>query len=220
MFRALVILASVLGASAFMPKATPAVRSAAKAVGLDAPPAPPAPPAWNPKNEPGVSGPFGFFDPISLCPENAKDFSKFRESELKHGRIAMVAFLGFLFAESGLNFFGSEITGPAIYQYQQAETFFNAWSFNVVGFCLAVEGYNIVNGWDSPSETMSTNDAVAGLKVGYMNGDLKFDPLGLKPKTPAALKAMQTKELNNGRLAMLAVAGLIAQELVTNSIVF
>merc|ERR1712048_1515810 len=46
-------------------------------------------------------------------------------------------------------------------------------------------------------------------------GDLGFDPLGLKPKKAEDLKVMQAKELNNGRLAMLASAGIIAQELVT-----
>merc|ERR1739848_340357 len=45
-------------------------------------------------------------------------------------------------------------------------------------------------------------------------GDLGYDPLGLKPQDPEGLKEMQTKELNNGRLAMFATLGMIAQELV------
>merc|ERR1711990_1209365 len=45
-------------------------------------------------------------------------------------------------------------------------------------------------------------------------GDLKWDPLGLKPTDPAAPLNMQNKELNNGRLAMLGIAGMVAQELV------
>ena len=96
---------------------------------------------FDPKSMAGVSGPFGFFDPIALCPDNETSFRKFRESEIKHGRIAMIAFLGIVIGESGLNFFGKDITGPANYQYQQAEEYFNAWSFNVVGFTAAVEGY-------------------------------------------------------------------------------
>lgn len=48
----------------------------------------------------------------------------------------------------------------------------------------------------------------------------KFDPLGLYPTNPAAVKTIKTKELNNGRLAMLAVAGIVAQELVTGNKVF
>lgn len=40
-----------------------------------------------------------------------------------------------------------------------------------------------------------------------------FDPLGLKPSDPEEFATMQTKELQNGRLAMLAIAGFVAQEL-------
>ena len=83
-----------------------------------------------------------------------------------------------------------------------------------------MEGYNIVNGWQSPSETLKSDLGVAGLKDSYVNGDLKFDPLGLKPKNADALKVVQTKELNNGRLAMIATAGVVAQELVTGQSVF
>ena len=47
-----------------------------------------------------------------------------------------------------------------------------------------------------------------------MIGDIGFDPLGLKPEDPEELKTMQTKELQNGRVAMIAIAGFVAQELV------
>ena len=107
------------------------------------PPTPKAP-VFNPKMEPGVSAPFGFFDPLGICPPDKRNFMKYRESELKHGRIAMIAVLGCVIGET---FSLMDITGPAIYQYQQAESLLNAWSFNVVGFILAIEGYNIINGW-------------------------------------------------------------------------
>jgi hypothetical protein len=171
--------------------------------------------AFDPKKEAGVSGPFGFFDPLGICPSDKKGFMKFRENELKHGRVAMIAVLGVIIGESGFNFFGNDISGPAIYQYQQAETLFNAFSANVVGFILAIEGYNIVNGWEGKEAV-----GIAGLKAGYVSGDLKFDPLGLKPTAPAAFKTIQTKEINNGRLAMLAIAGIVAQELVTGVAIF
>jgi len=183
-------------------------------------PVPPPPPVFDPKGEAGVTAPFGFFDPLALCPDTEKEFIKFREAELKHGRVAMLAFAGFFVGEVGGFLFGSEISGPAIFQYQQAESLFNAWSFNVVGLAAAVEGYNIVNGWDTPSETFATNDGVAYLKPGYVNGDLKFDPLGFKPKDAVKLKEMQTKEINNGRLAMIGMAGLVVQELISGNKIF
>ena len=54
------------------------------------------------------------------------------------------------------------------------------------------------------------------LNEDYYPGDVGFDPLGLKPTDPAEFAEMQTKELQNGRLAMLAAAGFLAQELVNH----
>ena len=48
----------------------------------------------------------------------------------------------------------------------------------------------------------------------YYPGDIGFDPLGIKPTDQAELDTMITRELQNGRLAMLAAAGFLAQEAV------
>jgi len=55
-----------------------------------------------------------------------------------------------------------------------------------------------------------------------VTGALNFDPLGLKPKDPAEFKSVHTKEIDTGRLAMLAIAtaGILAQEIVTGKSVF
>ena len=73
---------------------------------------------FNPKLEAGVSEPFGFFDPLGISPITKRDFSKYRESELKHGRVAMLAVLGVFVGEKFPLLFGSSIGGPAIFQYQ------------------------------------------------------------------------------------------------------
>ena len=59
-----------------------------------------------------------------------------------------------------------------------------------------------------------------GIRKDHVPGDLGFDPLGLKPSNAAALAEMQTKELNNGRLAMIAIAGMVVQEGITGSKLF
>ena len=58
-----------------------------------------------------MTGPFGFFDPLGLTPPDKENFSKYRESEIKHGRIAMLAVLGVFVGESPLTFFGDSING-------------------------------------------------------------------------------------------------------------
>ena len=44
--------------------------------------------------------------------------------------------------------------------------------------------------------------------------------LGLKPEEPGAFSEIATKELQNGRLAMLGAAGIIAQELTNGEEIF
>ena len=41
-----------------------------------------------------------------------------------------------------------------------------------------------------------------------------FDPLRLKPTTKQEFETIRTKELQNGRLAMIGVTGIVVQELV------
>jgi hypothetical protein len=127
-----------------------------------------------PKSQSGVSAPFGYFDPLDICPRDVKTFGKYKESELKHGRVAMVAFVGLLFGEKFPFLFGTDINAIGINQYQQAEALFPAWSANVVGLALAVEGFNIVKGWQPVSETIDDElkgeFGNVGLRPDYVNG--------------------------------------------------
>ena len=57
-------------------------------------------------------------------------------------------------------------------------------------------------------------DEAGKMRDDHFPGDVGFDPLGLKPEDPEEFEMMVTKELQNGRLAMLAAAGFLAQEAV------
>lgn len=76
----------------------------------------------------------------------------------------------------------------------------------------AAEQQRATIGWVEPENVPVAKPGL--LRDSYVPGDLGFDPLGLKPSDPEEFFALQTKELQNGRLAMLAAAGFLAQELV------
>lgn len=169
---------------------------------------------------PGVSAPFpDVFDPLGLAKTaSVVDVKRWRESEITHGRISMLAVVGFLVGENLEDFpafmnFDGDITGPAINQFQQVRTGFWEPLALVVGI---LEAYRVALGWETPKGA-----AFNTLKPDYEPGFLGFDPLGLLPKDdPAALKDMQTKELNNGRLAMIAIAAFVVQEEIAGTGIF
>jgi hypothetical protein len=168
---------------------------------------------------PGVLDPVGFFDPLGFA-EKADEptMKRYREAELTHGRVAMLAAVGFLVGEKveGSSFlFDSQITGPAITHLSQVPVGFWIALTVVIG---ATEQTRATIGWVEPENVPV---AKAGLlRSDYTPGDIGFDPLGLKPDDPEELKIMQTKELQNGRLAMLAASGFMAQELVDGKGIF
>jgi hypothetical protein len=171
---------------------------------------------------PGISEPFpAMFDPANFT-KTAKpaDIKRWRESEITHGRVAMLAALGFVVGEqledfpAFLNFDGS-ITGPAIYHFQQVEEARPLfWESLVLAIGLA-ESVRVAVGWAVP-----TGNGFNNLKDDYEPGTLGFDPLGLKPTDPEELFVLETKELNNGRLAMIGVAGFVLQELAVDRGIF
>ena len=161
-----------------------------------------------------------YSDPLGLSSGKSDfDLKKYREAELKHGRVAMLGALGFLVGEVFNPFFDGQITGPAIYQFQQADELFPFFWEWVVFTIALIEGQNILVGWESPRD-VKRSSGMAGLREDYVNGDLGFDPLNLRPAEGEAFDLMRTKELQNGRLAMLGVAGMVAQELVTGQKIF
>merc|ERR1711924_527995 len=87
--------------------------------------------------------------------------------------------------------------------------------FDILAFTIALaELYRSLVGWVPPNKIQKYFGGE--LNDDYYPGDIGFDPLGLKPTDPAEFAEMQTKELQNGRLAMLAAAGFLAQELVNH----
>jgi len=162
---------------------------------------------------PGALPPVGFWDPLGFAEKaDEKTLKRYREAEVTHGRVAMLAVIGFFVGEAveGSSFlFDAQISGPAITHFTQVP---DGWDALIVTFIGAAEAQRAQIGWVDPKDV--SYDQPGLLREEYYPGDIGFDPLGLKPDDPEELNVMITKELQHGRLAMLAAAGFLAQEAV------
>merc|ERR1712115_131210 len=182
---------------------------------------------------PGAVSPLGNFDPLGFTKGlPVQEIKRFREAEVTHGRVAMLAPVGYLVAEKFHPLFNGAISGPANSHLTQVQTeapFFFAF---LAALIAITEFGRSLYGWESPLEAFRKNQELAKeedfkgktwltkLNDNYYPGDLAFDPLNLKPSDPQEFVEIQNKELNNGRLAMLAAIGMMAQEQVTGSTLF
>jgi hypothetical protein len=122
---------------------------------------------------------------------------------LKHGRAAMLATVGFVVPE----FFripGEQFSFEAIP--------------NIIGAHDALpESMIQIFGWISFLEAC-TFPALANMNnYDREPGNFGFDPLGLYPTDPAKQKIRQLQELKNGRLAMIAIGGMVAGASITGN---
>uniref|UniRef100_A0A0G4GV87 Plastid light harvesting protein n=1 Tax=Chromera velia CCMP2878 TaxID=1169474 RepID=A0A0G4GV87_9ALVE len=153
-------------------------------------------------------GPTGFFDPLGLATilGTENELRRWREAELKHGRVAMLATVGHVLQERIHPFF------PDVQVPPQAPAQFDAFNDAVGGafgvgllaFILLLESYGIARGWGNPLA-----DGAFSLKEArdYEPGNWGFDPLGLFPKDDEkAQLRYREQELNHGRTCMVAIA--------------
>ena len=120
---------------------------------------------------------------------------------MKHGRAAMLAVVGFIVPEF-VRVPGEQFSFEAIPRVIDAHD-------------ALPESMIQIFGWISFLEACSWA-AVANMnEFDRKPGDFGFDPLGLYPDDPKKQEEMQLKELKNGRLAMIAIGGMVAQSALT-----
>jgi len=158
----------------------------------------------------GLPGaPYSFFDPLGFSKGTSLSAAKrLREAEVMHCRVGMMAFLGYLIGESTPTItYGMDIQHTiANNQLAEVSATILLPLFLAINFA---EAFRASRGWVEPG-----NGSLFTIRETYYPGDIGFDPFGLKPTNAKDFAEMQEGELNNGRLAMLAAAGMCAQELV------
>ena len=120
----------------------------------------------------------------------------FRESELKHGRAAMLATLGFVVPEF-VRVPGEQFSFESIPRVIDAHD-------------ALPDSMIQIFGWISFLEAVSFPALANMNEFDRAPGDFGFDPLKLKPKEADKLEKMQIAEIKNGRLAMVAIGGMVA----------
>jgi hypothetical protein len=165
------------------------------------------------------------FDPFGFAGADKASLMYMREAEIKHCRLAMLAVAGWIFAEL------FDKVRCTLGRIEQHYLFILNGRFlflflqpiaDAVGLPTALTksgaSPSILNGGLEKIDiaywlavvTLAGIVEIENSKVkedkgkDYILGDCGFDPIGLYPKEKSEQFAMQTKELKNGRLAMMA----------------
>lgn len=187
MFRVTVLIASFLAAAAFSPVSR-VYRAASSSLKMSF------------EKEYGVLPPVGYFDPLGLAADgDANKFKFYREVELKHGRVSMLAVTGYIIQE------WCRLPGAIDLDGTSFESIPNGVSaIGVVpslGWLQIVAsiGYWELIGW----EDRKVGDEAGNFGTTLFGRTLKGDEK----------KDYQTKEIQNGRLAMLGIMALLTHDI-------
>jgi len=179
----------------------------------------------------------GYWDPLGIGKTSPETIGWFRQAEIKHGRVAMAAFVGYCLQSNGVvfpwalqkSFAGYDVPtitfsdiaaagGPAD-QWDALPTPAKLQILGVIGF---------LEMWSETSSVLKMDGEqhyVRGGKPGYFpklsrSDEMAFphpvplnlwDPFGFTSKmTPERKEKALLAEVNNGRLAMIGIFGMIS----------
>eukprot|EP00543_Licmophora_paradoxa_P009048 CAMPEP_0202446462 /NCGR_PEP_ID=MMETSP1360-20130828/4929_1 /ASSEMBLY_ACC=CAM_ASM_000848 /TAXON_ID=515479 /ORGANISM="Licmophora paradoxa, Strain CCMP2313" /LENGTH=197 /DNA_ID=CAMNT_0049062933 /DNA_START=84 /DNA_END=677 /DNA_ORIENTATION=- len=184
-----VIFASLLASAvAFAPSKSATVKSSSLAAFED---------------ELGAQPPLGFFDPLGLVADGDQEkFDRLRYVEIKHGRISMLAVVGYLTAEAGIR-----LPGDIDYSGTSFESVPNGF-----GALTTISGAGIAQivAFVGFLELAVMKDITGGEFVGDFRND--FIDYGWDSLDAEAQLSKRAIELNQGRAAMMGILALMVHE--------
>jgi light-harvesting complex I chlorophyll a/b binding protein 1 len=189
----LALLASLIGsASAFAPASTGARAVTSLNEKSQAIPFLP-----KPENTSGYIGDAGF-DPLRFSDYFPMDY--LAEAEIKHGRIAMLAWAGWVTVDLGIKVYPA---APGMSGLTAVNAHDVAVANGSMGqIFLGIAACEMI-GWIAVSQMLQGS--------GRAPGDFQFGASFLSGKSPEQIKKLKLNEVKNGRLAMLAISGVATQ---------
>merc|ERR1711988_1205342 len=159
------------------------------------------------ESELGVQAPVGFWDPAGFTKDGDQaNFKRRRSIEIKHGRIAMLATMGYITPEVAGKWGGLCADGLPFSDIPNGLAALKVVPFagwlQMFLYCGAVEASSGL-GRDAFGDTTP--------------GDMGWKPPFFKDGTPEKKKTRLAAELANGRLAMMAIIGMLFQDGLTGS---
>ena len=156
------------------------------------------------ENELGVQPPLGFYDPLGLVEDgNQAKFDRLRYVEIKHGRVAMLAVVGYLVEEAGIRL-------PGLISYD-GTTFADIPSGFDALSAIPAAGFLQIMGFAGILEVFVMQDVQGtGEHVGdFRNGFIDFGWDTFDEETKLKKRAI---ELNQGRAAQMGILALMVHE--------
>jgi len=145
-------------------------------------------------NELGSQAPLDFWDPLNFLEGNEEKFDRYRYVELKHGRIAMLAFLGEVVTRAGIH-----LPGSIDYSGTSFDSIPNGWA---AVSSIPKEGFLQLFVFVGFLELFIMKDITG---TGEFPGDFRNDSLDYGWDTFDEEEQMSKRmiELSNGRAAMI-----------------
>lgn len=157
----------------------------------------------------GVQAPLGLFDPIGVLGDakngNKEDFDRLRYIELKHGRVAMLAVVGYLTTYAGVRFPGAEGIPAGFAALPEIPGMVWAQMIGTWTMMELANGGGKIDGSDNAGTQEFPGD--------FRNGVLDF---GWDKQTDSWKRSKRSVELNQGRAAMMGILGLMTHEMMGN----
>jgi hypothetical protein len=178
----------------------------------------------------------GFYDPLNLAEAdfwgqgNEATIGFLRHSEIKHGRIAMFAFVGYIVHANGVKFpwamqmdgapFPAESNPPALW-----DTISDSAKWQIFGLIAFLEFWSELS---TPTHKHYMKGGKPGDYPDFVSGEdgiphpvpfNLYDPFGFsKGMSEEKKEARLRAELNNGRLAQIGILGFLAEQCTSGSV--